>query len=323
MPFKHNAARRHRIPKTRYRIQNWPAYEAGLKRRGDLTLWLDEEALTGWQPPRRTTPGGQAWYSDAAIELVLILRLVFHLALRQAEGFTRSVLRLLGYELPVPDHTTLSRRSRSFAGGKPRVVPHGPMHLVIDSTGLKLFGQGEWDEEKHGRARRSWRKLHLAVDADTGEIVACVLTDNTADDAGQVPALLEAIEGEIASVTADGAYDGEPVYQTIAGHQPDPPPDVVIPPRASAVPSPENAEAQSQRDRHIRIIVEKGRMAWQKVTGYGRRSLAETAVGRYKAIIGSKLRARILPAQQGEAAIATEVLNHMIRVAKPISLRVA
>jgi hypothetical protein len=165
MPFKHNAARRHRIPKVRYRVQNWPAYEAGLKRHGDLTLWLDEDAVTGWQAPRRTTPGGQAWYSDAAIELVLMLRPVFHLALRQAEGFATSVLRLLGQALRVPDHTTLSRRSRSFAGRQPRMVPNGPLHLVIDSTGLKLFGQGEWDREKHGRTRRSWRKLHLALDA--------------------------------------------------------------------------------------------------------------------------------------------------------------
>jgi hypothetical protein len=197
------------------------------------------------------------------------------------------------------------------------------MHLVIDSTGLKLFGQGEWDEEKHGRARRSWRKLHIAVDADTGELVACVLTDNATDDAGQVPALLGQIEGEIASVTADGAYDGEPVYQAITSRQPDPLPDVVIPPRASAVPGTGEADAQSQRDRHIRLIAEKGRMAWQKATGYGRRSLAETAVGRYKAIIGPKLRARILPAQQGEVVVAAEVLNRMIRVAKPICIRVA
>jgi transposase len=188
---------------------------------------------------------------------------------------------------------------------------------------LKLCGPGEWDAEKHGRTRRSWRKLHLAVDAGTGEIVACVLTDNASDDAGQVPALLEAIEGEIASVTADGAYDGEPVYQAIAGHQSDPPPDVVIPPRASAVPSTENAEAQSQRDRHIQLIAERGRMVWQKATGYGRRSLVETAVGRYKALIGPKLRARMLPAQQGEAAIAAAALNRMIRVAKPVSIRVA
>ena len=321
MPFKHNAPRRHRIPKTRYRVQNWPVYEAGLKRRGDLTLWLDEAALARWQAPRRTTPGGQARYSDAAIELVLMLRLVFHLALRQAEGFAASLFRLLGQEQRVPDHTTLSRRSRGFAGRRPKVIPHGPMHLVIDSTGLKLFGQGEWDEEKHGRARRSWRKLHLAVNADTGEIVAGMLTDNAADDAGQVPALLGQIEGAITSVTADGAYDGEPVYQVVITHQSDPVPDIVIPPRASAVPSAQSAEAQSQRDHHLRIIAEKGRMAWQKATGYGRRSLVETAIGRYKAIIGPKLHARILPAQRGEAAIAIEALNHMIRVAKPLSIR--
>src|ERR671921_757811 len=323
MPFKHNAARRHRIPPARYQVRNWSQYEAGLKRRGDLTLWLDEAAIAGWQAPRRSTPGGQAWYSGLAIELVLTLRLVFHLALRQAEGFAASVLRLLGQQLRVPDHTTLSRRSRGFAGRQPKVVPDGPLHLVVDSTGLKLFGQGEWDEERHGRTRRSWRKLHLAVDAGTGEIVACVLTDNAADDAGQVPALLEAVEGEIASVLADGAYDGEPVYRAIAGHQPDPPPDVVIPPRTSAVPSTEDDEARSQRDRHIRLVAEKGRMAWQRATGYGRRSLAETAVGRYKGIIGPKLRARVLPAQQGEVAIAAEVLNRMIRVAKPVSIRVA
>jgi Transposase DDE domain len=198
------------------------------------------------------------------------------------------------------------------------------MHLVIDSTGLKLFGRGEWDAERHGRARRSWRKLHLAVDAGTGEIVAGVLTDNAADDAGEVPALLGQVEGEIASVAADGAYDGEPVYRAIASRQPDPPPDVVVPPRASAVPGTEDAAgARSQRDRHIRSIAERGRMARQRATGYGRRSLAETAVGRYKAIIGPRLRARGLPAQRGEAAIAVRVLNRMIRVAKPISVRVA
>jgi DDE family transposase len=119
MPFKHHAARRHRIPKARYRVQNWSAYEAGLKRRGDLTLWLDEAAIAGWQAPRRTTPGGQARYSDVAVELVLMLRLVFRLALRQAEGFAASVLRLLGQDLRIPDHTTLSRRGRAFAGRRP------------------------------------------------------------------------------------------------------------------------------------------------------------------------------------------------------------
>ena len=320
MPFKHNSARRHRIPRAQYRVRNWPRYDAGLKRRGDLTLWLDEAALAGWRAARRTTPGGQARYSDLAIELVLTLRLVFHLALRQAEGFAGSVLRLLGLDINVPDHTTLSRRSRSFAGRRPRVVPHGPLHLLIDSTGLKLFGQGEWQEEKHCRARRSWRKLHLALDAAT---VAGILTGNDADDAGQVPVLLEQVEGEIASVTADGAYDGEPSYQAVAARQLDPPADVVIPPRSSAVPSTTGDDGRSQRDRHIQLLQEKGRMGWQKTTGYGRRSLVETTIGRYKAAIGPRLHARTFLTQRGEAAIAVEVLNRMIRAAKPISVRVA
>ena len=323
MPHKHNAVHRHCIPKIRYRVQKWPAYGAGLKRRGDLTLWLDEAAMAAWQAPRRTTPGGQARYSDAAIEVVLMLRLVFHLALRQAEGFAAGVLRLLGHEPRVPDHTMPSRRGRGFAGRQPKIVPDGPVHAVIDGTGLELFGWGEWDEQKHGRARRSWRKLHIAVDAGTGEIVARVLTDDGADDAGEAPALLSQVEGETASVTADGAYDGEPVYQAVASSQPDPPPDVVVPPRASAVASTDDAGARNQRDRHIRLIAEEGRMAWQRASGYGRRSLAETAVGRYKALIGEKPRARGLLTQQGEVAIAAEVLNRMIRVAKPVSIRVA
>src|SRR5829696_7627761 len=322
MPVRPHPNRPKRF-RARYRIRNWPQYEAGLKRRGDLTLWLDQAAIAGWHASRRTTPGGQARYSNLAIELVLILRLVFHLALRQAEGFVDSVLRLLGLELPVPDHSTLSRRSRVLANRRPHVVPHGPLHLLLDSTGLKLFGKGEWDGEKHGRARRSWRKLHLAVDAGTGEIVASVLTSKEAADAGQVPVLLEQVEGEIASVMADGAYDGEPVYRAIAARQPQAPPSLVIPPRRSAVLSAQADADPSQRDGHIRLIQEHGRSVWRKATGHGRRSLAETAIGRYKALIGPRLRARGLVNQQGEVALGSKVLNRMIRVAKPVSVRIA
>ena len=185
---------------------------------------------------------------------MLTLRLVFHLALRQAEAFTRSLLQLLRLELSVPDHTTLSRRGRGFPDRQPRAARHdGPVHLVLDSTGLQLFGQGEWDAEKHGRTRGHWRKLHLAVDARTSEIAAHVLTDGNADDAVRAPALLRQAEGRIASVTADGAYDSEPVYQAAAARQHDPPPDVVVPPRASVVPSTNDPNAQSPRDCHIRF----------------------------------------------------------------------
>lgn len=326
MPFKHNAARRHRIPQARYRVTNWPAYEAGLRRRGDLTLWLDEAALAGWAAPKRSSPGGQPLYADLAIELVLTLPLVFHLALQQAEAFSRGVLRLHGLALSVPDHSTLSRRGRAFAGRQPRVpASAGPVHLVLDSTGLELFGQGEWDAEKLGRVRRKWRKLHLAVDAGTGEIAAHVLTERHADDAAQVPGLLGQAEGVIASVTADDAYDGEPTHAAAVARQRNPPPDVVVPPRASAVPSSDKRDggSQSPRDRHIQVMAERGRIGWQKATGYGRRNHAETAIARYKHLIGPKLRARSLPSQQGEVAIAVAVLNTMIRTAKPISVRAA
>jgi len=184
-------------------VANWPAYEAGLRRRGDLTFWVEETVLAGWQAPRQSTPGGQPRYPELAIELVLTLRLVFHLALRQAEGFACSILHLLGMALPVPDHTTLSRRGRAFAGRQPR---------VLDSTGLELFGQGEWCAAKHGRLRRRWLKLHLSVDATTGEIAAHVLTDGQGDDAAQAPVLLRQYEGTLVSLTADGAYDRDPVY---------------------------------------------------------------------------------------------------------------
>jgi len=224
----------------------------------------------------------------------------------------------------VPDHTTLSRRGQAFVGRQPRVAAgSGSVHLVLDSTGLQLFGQGEWDAEKHGRAKRRWLKLHLAVDATTGEIAAHVLTEGTADDAAQAPTLLGQAEDTIASVIADGAYDGEPTYAAAAARQRDPPPDVVIPPRTSAAPSTSDPANQSPRDRHIQFIAEYGRMAWQKATNYGRRSLGETALGRYKHLIGPKLRARTRPGQQGEVALSVQALNRMIRTAKPVSVRIA
>jgi len=206
---------------------------------------------------------------------VLTLRLVFHLALRQAEAFSRGVLRLLGLALPVPDHTTLSHRGRAFAGRQPRVrTSASPVHLVLDSTGLELFGQGEWDVEKHGRALRQWRKLHLPVDAGTGEIAAHVLTEGHADDAAQVPTLLGQIEGVIASVTAGGTYDGEPTYAAAAARQRHPPPDVVVPSRASAVPSSDGSggSGQSSRDRHIGLREPRGSL---DMAERGRMGLAE------------------------------------------------
>ena len=179
----------------------------------------------------------------------------------------------------------------------------------------------EWCAAKHGRLRRRRLKLHLGMDAGTGQIAAHVLTDGDADDAVQAPALLRQCEGTLASVTADGAYDRDPVYQAAAARQPGSPPEVVIPPRADAVPSTADPEQQTPRDRHVTLMAERGRIGWQHATGYGRRNHVETTMGRYKHLIGPKLRARCQPNQHGEVALAVQVLNRMIRTAKPVSVR--
>ena len=177
VPFKHHAEHRHHIPKPRYRVTNRAEYDAALKRRGSLTVWFTDEAVAAWRAEPRTTPGGQPHYSALAITTALTMRMVFGLALRQTEGLIGSVIGLLGLDLAVPDHSTLSRRGKTLEVPPLRRTGTGPLHLLVDSTGLKLGGAGEWLVEKHGTSRRrSWRKLHIGVDADSGEIVAIELT---------------------------------------------------------------------------------------------------------------------------------------------------
>jgi hypothetical protein len=291
-----------------------------------LTVWVTPEALAAWHPPKTGRRGRSRTYSDLAIETGHLLRLAFGRPWRQTEGLLRSLAGLLGLGIGVPDHTTFSRRSPglALAGSLARAQGTGPVHVVIDATGLKVHGAGEWLVEKHGgRSRRTWRKLHLAVDPGTGEILASELTSSEEGDASQVGPLLEQVTGPIASVTADGAYDGEPVYRAVAERQPDPPVAVVVPPRATAVPGPAVDTAPSQRDRHLQLIRDRGRMGWQRAVGYGRRSLGETAVFRYKTSIGRRLRARTLPAQKTEARVGCSVLNRMTRLGMPVSQRVA
>src|SRR5580692_11104204 len=221
VPFKANAAGRHHIPRQRHRVTNWPEYDAALRQRGSLTGWFTEEAIASWRAEPRTTRGGQPHYSALAITTALTLRAVFRLALRQTEGLIGSVIRLLGLDLAIPDHSTLSRRAETLAVAGPPSSAE-PVHLLEDSTGLKLSGAGEWLVEKHGTSRRrSWRKLHIGVDADTGRIVAAALTTNDVDDGSQVGPLLDRIDGPIASFTADGAYDQDGVYGEVATRHPE------------------------------------------------------------------------------------------------------
>ena len=321
MPFKANAARRHRIPKQQYRVTNWAEYDASLRQRGSLTVWFSEEAITAWQAEPRTTRGGQPQYSALAIRTALTLRAVFQLALRQTEGLIGSILRLLGLDLAMPDHSTLSRRAETLEVPKP-ISRIEPVHLLVDSTGLQLCGAGEWLVEKHGtRRRRSWRKLHIGVDASTGQILASELTPHDVDDGSQVEPLLDQITDPLASVTGDGAYDQAGIYGTVAERHPDA--DVIVPPRSTAVLSEDGETTPTQRDRHLRSIAEHGRMAWQKRSGYNRRSLVEAAISRLKRVIGDALRSRADRRRATEIAIAVHALNRMLELGRPKSVRIA
>ncbi len=282
MPFKYHAEHRHRIPKPRYRVTNWAEYDASLTRRGSLTVWFTDEAVAAWRAEPRTTPGGQPHYSTLAITTALTMRMVFGLGLRQTEGLIGSIIGLLGLDLAVPDHSTLSRRGKTLEMPPLRRTSSGPLHLLVDSTGLKLGGAGEWLIEKHGTARRrSWRKLHIGVDADSGEIVAVAVTRKEVDHAAMLGGLLGQIAEPVASFTADGDYDQDRVYHAVTEHHPDA--AVIVPPRASAVLSGSAETAPTQRDGHLRTIAERGRMAWQKSSGYNLRAKVEASIGRLQA----------------------------------------
>ncbi len=290
-----------------------------LRQRGSLTVWFTDAAIAAWKAEPRTTRGGQPRYSALAIATALTLRAVFRLALRQTEGLIGSILALLGLDLAVPDHSTLSRRAETLevASTAARLAP---VHLLVDSTGLKLCGLGRVAAGEARHATASWRKLHIGVDADTGQIVAATLTTSDVDDASQVGPLLDQA-GPLASFTADGAYDQDGVYVQVARSFPDAP--VIVPPRSSAVPSDTAETAPTQRDRHLQVISEHGRRRWQKASGYHWRALVEADISRFKRVIGDALRSRTDRRRKTEIALAVGVLNRMLELGRPEYVRLA
>ena len=237
-------------------------------------------------------------------------------------GLIGSIIGLLGLDLAVPDHSTLSRRAKTLEVPPPRRTGTGPLHLLVDSTGLKLGGAGEWLVEKHGTSRRrSWRKLHIGVDADSGEIVAVEVTRRDIDDAAMAGAPLDQVADPITSLTADGTYDQDRVNQAVAERHPDA--AVIVPPRAGAVASASADTTPTQRDRHVRTIAERGRMAWQKSSGYNLRAKVEASIGRYKRVIGDALRSRTEQTETTEAALAAAALNRMLGFGHPNYVRIA
>jgi transposase len=308
--------------KPQYRIRNWSEYNAGLKQRGSLTFWIAPSVLEQWVVEDLSgKPGASIVYSDLAILTMASVKIIYGLAGRQCQGFLESVFELMGIDLPVPDHSTLSRRMGNLSIALPIMPKQGARHVVVDSTGVKVYGEGEWKARQHGISkRRTWRKLHVGVDEATGEIVAMVVTTNDLADGEVLQAILEQIEGDIEQVSTDGAYDHRHCYDEIEakGAQ------AAIPPRKGAkIWQHGNCQGTPHpRDENLRYIRKHGRQRWKRDSGYHRRSIAETTMFRLKTIFGGKLRTRTFDHQAVELFIQCVALNRMIQIAKPDSYKV-
>lgn len=307
--------------KTPYRLRNWRKYNRALVKRGSLTLWFSEDVIDGWMNTEKTgRRGASKTYADTAIECMALIRNVFSLGLRQTEGFVRSIMRLLGLSLEVPCYSTLSRRQGGLKVKLPRKNKAAEgIHVVVDSTGIKVFGHGEWflqyyrpkEEQKKRKNPRLWCKIHIGYNEATNEIVAVVTTAKNTHDKTALPDVLAQVEEPIAQVTTDGNYDYISCYQAIQERGGYP----VIPPRKSAAIS--KYKGWEQRNAHLKRIQEVGRQAWKKETNYHRRSLAETAMYRLKTIFGPKLQSRTFDNQSVEVRLRCKALNLMTYLGMP------
>ena len=310
-------------PKTLYRVKNWSEYEKALVQRGSITFWLSDDFEQVWLYAGEKQRGSQFEYSEKAIEIMLTIKEVFHLTNRGVEGFVRSMFAMLNTHLPVPDHSTLSRRAKTLKVRLPKKT-NGSMNLVFDSTGLKIYGEGEWKVRKHGYSKhRTWRKLHVGANPDNGEIQVAVLTGNSTSDDAVVKDMLTQIEQTLLACAADGAYDKRKVYDALHEHSPDV--DILIPPRKNAHiwQHGNSKEERLKRDENLRYIRKHGRAQWKKESGYHIRSLAETIMFRLKTIFGDKLSARSLETQATQALIRCLAVNHMTQLGMPQSYPVA
>jgi hypothetical protein len=313
----------HSRQKALYRVQNWAEYDKALVQRGSITFWMSDDFEKTWRHTGEKQRGSQFDYSDQAILVMLTVKEVFHLTNRGVEGFMHSIFRMMKINLSVPDHTTLSKRGKELKVNLPKKA-NPKLNIVMDSTGLKIYGEGEWKVRQHGISkRRTWRKLHLGANPEDGEIQAVILTENSVSDDAAVEVLLEQIEQEIDQFAADGAYDKRKVYDALNAHSPGV--KILIPPRKNArIWKHGNTKAERlKRDENLRSIRKHGRKEWKQSSGYHVRSLSETAMFRLKTIFGDCLSARLLETQTTQAFVRCAALNRMTHLGMPQSYKVA
>ena len=308
--------------KTAYRLRNWQEYNAALTQRGSLTFWVSTDVLAGWRHRAKKGQRGRAQeYTDHAIQTMCLLQEFYHLALRQTEGLVTSLFALLGTDLAVPDYTTLCRRRQTLAVALPRTKRGEPLHLLVDSTGVKVFGEGEWKVRQHGYTRRrTWRKLHLGIDAVSGELVAAVVTTNNYTDGQILPDLFDQIAEQVKELTGDGAYDKRHCYDTLRARGA----TATIPPQRNAKiwQHGNNKADRLVRAENLRRIRQIGRAAWKVESGYHVRSRAETKMFQLKAAYGEKVSARSFAGQAAQLLVRCVGLNRMNQLAQPDSYKV-
>ena len=300
---------------TKYKTTNWSSYNDSLKQRGSLSIWFDPEMA--WVPPRNGKRGRQQRFSDAAIQACLTMKVLFGLPLRQTTGFVQSLLRLVGLDWVAPDFSTLCRHQRTLNVSLPYRGGTGPLNLLIDSTGIKSEGEGEWNARKHGGAkRRIWRKIHIGIDEETLEVRAVEVTTNNVGDAPMLPELLDQIpeDQDIGSVTADGAYDTRNCHDAIAARGA----HAVIPPRKNAKPWKPTSAGAVARNEAVNASRYLGRALWRRWSGYHRRSRVETKMHCIK-LMGQSLMARDLDRQVAEIQIRIAVLNRYTALGIPVT----
>lgn len=309
--------------KTKYRIRNWKEYNRSLMKRGSLTFWISDELIDNWiETGAHVTRGRAFTYTEAAILAMASVKFVFHQAGRQTSGLIESIFRLLKVSLPVPDHSTLSRRMSGLQVRLPIRASPRARHIVCDSTGLKVYGEGEWKVRIHGASkRRTWRKLHLQIDEATGEIVAAGASENSVSDDQMFEQLLAGNREEIAQISADGAFDRWKVYEAIERRKV---PKAAIPLRQGArIKQHGNCSGKPLiRDENLRYQRRHGRAKWKRESEYHRRSLAETGMFRFKRMFSDKLQSRSIGNEFQEMMIKCAILNRMTHLGKPESYKV-
>jgi len=315
-----------RSPARSYRPGTWSQYNRALIQRGSITLWFPQEALQQWiasghqlwhDPNRRR--GAPRRYSDLAIATMASIQAVYRLPLRATQGLVESIMTMLGIQLPVPNYSTLARRRTKLSPKLPRLLPAQPLDLIIDATGFKIYGDGQWMHQQYKNSRhRRWRKLHIAVDAATQQILAAEVTNNDQTDGQMFEPLLEQVPEPVQAIIGDRAYDKRHCYATTLQRRA----RSVIPPQRNArIWKHGNcAGPRHPRDENLRMIRRRGKRAWKRRVGYGRRSLVETAFSRIKRILGEQLQTRSIAGQTAELLVRCQVLNRMALLGLPSTI---